>query len=80
MTYQVRFKASVEKDLRKIGRLEGERILEQIYTNLAEDPRKGIPLKGDKNQLWRYRVGDYRIIYSFNDTELCVLVVHIAHR
>ncbi len=37
-------------------------------------------LKGDKNQLWCYRVGDYRIIYSFNESELWVLVVHVAHR
>ncbi|MFZ4803701.1 MAG: type II toxin-antitoxin system RelE family toxin [Synechococcus lacustris] len=30
--------------------------------------------------LWRYRVGDYRIICQINDNQLLVLVVRIAHR
>lgn len=80
MAYALKFKASVEKDLRKIGPKEGARILEDIAKKLAKDPKKGIPLKGSKNELWRYRVGDYRVIYSFNDEELWILVVHIAHR
>jgi len=80
MTYAIKFKASVTKDLRCLGRQEGQRVLTHIYENLAKNPRLGIPLKGDKNKLWRYRVGDYRVVYSFSDSELWILVVHIAHR
>ncbi len=80
MTYAVKFKSSVEKDLRKIGQKEGVRILQDIQKKLTKDPKKGIPLKGSNNELWRYRVGDYRVIYSFNDEELWILVIHIAHR
>jgi mRNA interferase RelE/StbE len=81
MPYHIRYKDSVQKDLRRMGRDEGERILKKIREDLALDPRQGIPLKGKKSAaLWRYRMGDYRVIYSFNDTELWILVVHIAHR
>jgi len=80
MSYKVKFKASVEKDLRKIGKKEGERILQDISTKLAKNPRLGIPLKGNKDELWRYRIGDYRVIYGFSYAEVWILVVHIAHR
>jgi mRNA-degrading endonuclease RelE of RelBE toxin-antitoxin system len=30
--------------------------------------------------MWRFRVGDYRVLYVFNDTELWVLVVRVAPR
>ena len=78
--YHLKFKASVEKDLRRIGRQEGERILKDIHQVLVHNPKKGIPLKGSKEKLWRYRVGDYRVIYKFNDEEIWILVLHIAHR
>ncbi len=77
MRYKIQYKASVEKDLRRIARAEAARILHTLSENLATDPRQGIPLKGKrKDALWRYRIGDYRVVYSFSDTELWILVVH----
>ncbi|MGI6252553.1 MAG: type II toxin-antitoxin system RelE family toxin [Aminivibrio sp.] len=40
----------------------------------------GKGLKGNLGNLWRYRVGDYRVICSINDEILLVLVVKIGHR
>jgi mRNA interferase RelE/StbE len=80
LPYKIQFKASVAKDLQRIGRPESERILKAVREKLAQDPHQGIPLKGAKNVLWRYRVGDYRVLYSFSQAELWLLVVHIAHR
>jgi len=37
-------------------------------------------LKGDFAGYYRYRIGDYRIIYSVDDRSVQVLVVAIAHR
>jgi mRNA interferase RelE/StbE len=43
------------------------------------DPRSlGKPLRGER--LWRYRVGDYRILCRFDDRVLVVLVVELGHR
>lgn len=46
-----------------------------------EDPRAlGEALHGDKSGLWRYRVGDYRLVCSLEDTRLVIVVLTIGHR
>ncbi|HNO60509.1 MAG TPA: type II toxin-antitoxin system RelE/ParE family toxin, partial [Plasticicumulans sp.] len=47
-----------------------------------DDPRSlGAALQGARFEgLWRYRVGDYRIIARLQDDTLHILVVHIGHR
>jgi mRNA interferase RelE/StbE len=48
---------------------------------VAGDPRRfGHALTGDLKGLWRYRVGDYRIVASIEDNRLVVLIVTIGHR
>jgi mRNA interferase RelE/StbE len=56
------------------------RLVRAVYA-LADDPRPAgcKKLVGDKN-LWRVRVGDYRILYEIHDKRLLVLVVRVAHR
>ena len=52
---------------------------EKILKN--NDPREyGKSLKGELGELWRYRVGDYRIICSIEDERIEVLVLRIGHR
>lgn len=46
-----------------------------------EDPRsRGKALTGNLAGVWRYRVGDYRILCDINDGRLVILVVDVAHR
>ncbi|WP_230966935.1 type II toxin-antitoxin system RelE family toxin [Nostoc sp. NZL] len=47
-------------------------------TNSSIAPIKA--LKGDYAGYYRYRIGDYRVIYSIDDEVVQVLVVAIAHR
>lgn len=77
--YALRFKRSVAKDLRSIGEQARDRVLAAIETELARDPRAGARFRG-ADALWRWRVGDYRVIYTFSDAELWILVVRIGHR
>lgn len=47
----------------------------------CEDPRAfGKGLVGDKSGIWRYRVGDYRILCDIKDDELVVLALEVGHR
>jgi mRNA interferase RelE/StbE len=48
---------------------------------LAQDPRPHgcLKLKGEDN-LWRIRVGDWRVIYEIHDRVLVVVVVDVDHR
>jgi mRNA interferase RelE/StbE len=46
-----------------------------------DDPRRlGKSLKGPFTELWRYRVGDYRLICELRDEVLVVLVLRVWHR
>jgi mRNA interferase RelE/StbE len=80
MAYRLFFKKSVKKDLKRIGQDAARRILGDIRTKLLPDPRGGKPLKGKDGLLWSFRSGDYRVIYSFSDQELIVLVIRIGPR
>ena len=78
--YEVKYKSSVKKDLKKIGKDESLKIIKKINIKLALNPKElAIPLKGQDGTLWRFRAGDYRVIYTFNDSELWVLVVKVGH-
>ena len=46
-----------------------------------DNPRaRGHALTGQLSGLWRYRVGDWRVICQIKDTELIILVVELGHR
>ena len=80
MRYSVRFKPSAHKALLKLERPIQRRLIEAADA-LADDPRpqKVEKLSGESN-LWRVRVGDYRIVYEIEDRRLIVLVLKVAHR
>jgi mRNA interferase RelE/StbE len=78
--YSITFARSARKELENLPANPGDRILEKIIT-LGGIPRPSgsIKLQGNKN-LWRLRVGDYRVIYSINDTARRIDVCVIRHR
>lgn len=80
MTYRLRFTPSVKKQVAKLDPSVATRIKRFLLQLDLENPRStGRALAGDQ-QLWRYRVGDYRILASISDGELLILVVDIDHR
>jgi len=83
MTWNVEFDDRARKELRKLNPNIQDRILKWIRETLAvnEDPRRvGKSLKGNMKGLWRYRVGDYRIISQIQDDSILILVIRIGHR
>ncbi len=83
MIWKVEFDNRARTELRKLDRQVQDRILKWIRETLAteQDPRRtGKPLKGRIQGLWRYRVGDYRIISQIQDENVLILVVRIGHR
>lgn len=77
--YEIFFKESVWKDLKKIPKRELKKILSRVE-KLGNDPRpKGCEkLTGD--ELYRIRQGNYRIVYTIQDNELTVWVIKVGHR
>lgn len=68
--------------MRKMDKQAARRIRDELAEVAElEDPRsRGKALVGNLAGLWRYRVGDYRIVCDIEDDVLVVLVVDIAHR
>jgi mRNA interferase RelE/StbE len=75
---RIEYKASVERDLRKLGQSTALRVLRKIETTLAAEGHQGDALSGEFTGLHRFRVGNYRVIYARTD-EGC-LVLRIGHR
>jgi mRNA interferase RelE/StbE len=59
------------------------RILSYLHDRIegCKNPRHfGEPLKANKSGLWRYRVGDFRVICEIRDDRLLVLAIAIGHK
>jgi mRNA interferase RelE/StbE len=81
--WRVEFDHDAARDLRKFGETARRDIVRYLRTRIAtaEDPRRfGKPLLGDMKGLWRYRVGDYRIVAKIEDDRFVVLVLTVGHR
>jgi mRNA interferase RelE/StbE len=79
-SYSITFRRSAEKSLAKLDGRSRARILRAVIA-LADDPRpSGVKALTGEDDLWRIRVGDHRVVYEINDTELLVLVLRVAHR
>lgn len=80
MKYTIILKRKAEKELFGLQRDDVIKIREAI-NQLAENPRPHgcKKLSGSLNE-YRVRVGDYRILYTINDTIITVLIFKIAHR
>lgn len=80
MSYQLRISRRVEKEIRQLHPLAQNRI-DTAILQLENDPRpvNVEKLSGSIN-VWRIRVGDYRILYTIDDRSGIVDVLKVAHR
>ena len=83
MAWTIEITRTAEKQIKKLGRGGQESIVRFLRDRLkpADNPRQwGKPLHGDKGGLWRYRVGDHRLICDIQDEKITVLVLRVGHR
>jgi len=83
MTWRIEFDNRARKELRKFDAETQSRILKWLRQTIAtvDNPRRtGKALKGRLRGLWRYRVGNYRLICQIQDEHVMVLVVRVSHR
>ena len=78
MGYKIAFKKSVSRDLKRIDKDQAERILRKIEEDLPEKADCFPSLTGKFAGLKRFRVGDYRGIYTI--LEDTALILRISHR
>lgn len=81
MAWTIEFAESAAKTLGKLDKPVAQRIVKFLRERVATDPKTaGEALKGNLPPMWRYRVGDYRIICDIVDETVKVIVVKIGHR
>ena len=81
MSYTVKVSRPAEKFLRALTDKKLYQRLREALDALEENPRpvNSVKLQGEE-ELYRVRVGDYRIVYQIQDRQLIVLVVQMGHR
>ncbi|MCM1322549.1 MAG: type II toxin-antitoxin system RelE/ParE family toxin [Treponema brennaborense] len=79
---KVEYLPEAAKQLSKLDKSVQKKI--KTYLNQVaelENPKsRGKALIGNLAGLWRYRVGDYRILCRIKDAELIITVVEVGHR
>ena len=84
MAWNIEFEDAAEKELKKLDRSTAKRIIHFLQTRVAtsDDPRLlAKPLQGHQfKNLWRFRVGDYRIIAQIVDMTVTITILRIGHR
>ena len=80
MLYQIEFSRQADRQFRNLPSQIQQRLKPRI-DSLAATPRPhGSEKLSGADQLYRIRVGDYRIVYAVEDDRLLVLVVKVGHR
>ena len=78
--YNILFTRSARKELSHLDKMAITRILPQIEA-LASDPRPvGCRKIQGADDLWRIRVGDYRVIYRILGQALIIEIIAVRHR
>ncbi len=83
MAWSVNFEPRALAELKKLDRTGQKRIVRFLEERIAgkTNPRDfGKALTGEKVGLWRYRIGNYRVICRIEDERSNVLVLRVAHR
>jgi len=83
LAWTAEFDPRALKELEKLDKSVQKRVVEFIQQRILGTPgprELGKALQGGKVKLWRYRVGDYRLICRIHDEASRVRVLRVAHR
>lgn len=82
MAWEISFSPRAVKSFKKLDTAEQRRVSKFLReVGALEDPRlRGKALTANKSGLWRWRVGDYRIIADIVDARVVVVVVDVGRR
>jgi mRNA interferase RelE/StbE len=77
--YRLEFAKSVRKELKKIGKRDASRIL-KVIDGLEANPRPPSCKKLTDSELYRIRIGNFRVVYEIFDDRLVILIVKVSDR
>lgn len=78
MVYKLEFSKRFDRQFSKLDK-STQRYIKHLDN--VENPRySGKSLTGNKQGLWRYRIGNYRVIVDISDTNCVIIAVEVGHR
>jgi mRNA interferase RelE/StbE len=83
LTWKITFEESAKKELLTLDRKAQAEIVQYLRNRIAtdQDPRRfGDTLRKELAGLWKYRIGNYRVICEIQDEQITVLIIRIGHR
>lgn len=83
MKWTVSFTKSARKNLAGLSSKGRDRVLKFLTKRVVDHPDPRVlakRLKGLEEELWRFRVGDLRIIARISEGEMTILVIEVGHR
>ena len=83
MVYKLEFSKRFDRQFSKLDKSTQRYIFNWLIKHLdnVENPRySGKSLTGNKQGLWRYRIGNYRVIVDIRDTNCVIIAVEVGHR
>jgi mRNA interferase RelE/StbE len=81
MKYTVFWRDKAEEDLQQLPVKTSTAIVRKVESYLSLNPKKlGEPLTGNFAGYYRYRMGDYRVIYEIDGKAIIIYVLHVGHR
>ncbi|MCY0096069.1 type II toxin-antitoxin system RelE family toxin [Hoeflea ulvae] len=83
MTWTVSFTRSARKQLSKLSPVDRARVLKFLQERIVPHPDpRGLAkrLQGKTGELWRFRVGDLRIIVQISEGLMTIVAIELGHR
>ena len=84
MAWKIELSPAADRELNRLDPQQARRIVKFLASRLAhlDNPRSiGQALQGRRfGELWKYRVGDYRLICKIEDEQILILVLQVGHR
>jgi mRNA interferase RelE/StbE len=83
MTWTIEFTSKARKDLARLPVRDQRRIADFLRLRAAEHENPRLLAKrltAVRQELWRFRVGDFRVIVQFEDQRLSILVIEVGNR
>ena len=83
MMYKLLYTNVAIKQINKLDKTDKQLLDNWLRKHLKDtnNPRQyGKPLVGNKKGLWRYRIGNYRLIVDIQDDRLIILALNFGHR
>lgn len=78
--WTIEYTLSALKELKKLPKDVRRRIYNKIDESLLKNPYAGEPLEGRLEGFFKFRVGDYRVIYELKKERIVILILRVAHR